>query len=88
MSRTVCSHCGADVPRGAPACTECGSDAETGWASDEALHGAAFAPFTDEDYEDVVRDLEGDDGGISAGRWIWIAIAVLTLLAFALTYVL
>lgn len=31
----VCPHCGADVPRTATACPECGSDDQTGW-SDEA----------------------------------------------------
>ncbi|MHC4473524.1 MAG: hypothetical protein ACYS99_21485 [Planctomycetota bacterium] len=87
MSRTHCSHCGAEVPRDKPACPECGSDAETGWAGEEAQSEAAFAPFTDEDYEEVVRDLAGGDDGPSRS-WIVVAIAVLTLALFALTYVL
>jgi hypothetical protein len=32
-----CPHCGALVPVGAVACRECGSDADTGWQSDEEV---------------------------------------------------
>src|SRR5687767_13412138 len=30
----ICPHCGADVPPGARACRECGSDERTGWSRD------------------------------------------------------
>jgi hypothetical protein len=32
-----CPNCGADVPVGAKACRECGSDAATGWQSGEEI---------------------------------------------------
>lgn len=32
-----CPHCGADVPIGSAACKECGSDASTGWQSEEEI---------------------------------------------------
>jgi hypothetical protein len=87
MSRDVCSHCGADVPRGSLACPECGSDAETGWADEADLHEAAFGEFTEDDYREVVRDLRGAVDR-SPRRWILLAIAILTLALFVLTYVL
>lgn len=33
----VCPHCGADVVVGAKVCRECGSDADTGWQSQEEI---------------------------------------------------
>ena len=35
----ACSNCGAEVPAGAAACPECGSDDETGWSEDAAYDG-------------------------------------------------
>ncbi|MEZ5323426.1 MAG: hypothetical protein R3F34_19690 [Planctomycetota bacterium] len=35
----VCPVCGSDVPVGALACKECGSDDETGWSEDTAYDG-------------------------------------------------
>ena len=32
-----CPHCGADVFVGAKVCKECGSDADTGWQSEEDI---------------------------------------------------
>ena len=87
MSRSHCGHCGAEVPAGSLACPDCGSDAETGWADEAARNEAAFGAFTDEDYEDVVRDIEGGPDH-SPRRWIVLAIAVATLTLFVLTYVL
>lgn len=84
MTRDICSYCGAAIRRGALSCPECGSDPETGWANDTAQHDAAFSPFTDEDYDDVVAGLPGHDGpGERTARdWVLIAVAALTLAAF------
>jgi len=35
----VCPNCGADVPAGASACRECGSDDSTGWSEDTLYDG-------------------------------------------------
>ena len=35
--RFPCPHCGADVLVGAKVCRECGSDADTGWQSQEEI---------------------------------------------------
>lgn len=39
----ICPHCGAEVPLNASVCTECGSDAKTGW-SDDADMGEVDVP--------------------------------------------
>ena len=54
----VCPHCGADVPVGAPACRECGSDAETGCGEDADKWGAdipsGYDSDDDFDYDEFV----------------------------------
>jgi len=85
----VCPHCGADVPRRALACPECGSDRETGWADEETLADAEFPPFTDEDYAEVVRGLPGAPAPRrDARRTALLVIALVTLAAVVLVYVL
>ena len=88
MSRS-CPHCGADVPDRALACPECGSDAETGWADVETQHDAAFGEFTEEDYENVLRDLPGAPPPARSGREVaLIVVAAIALLAFLVAFVL
>ena len=46
-----CANCGADIPRNAKACPECGADERTGWRDDSPYDGldlpdAAFADET------------------------------------------
>jgi len=87
-----CPHCGAEVPAGARACPECGSDETTGW-SDEADAWAGDLPtgYGDEDeldYEEVLRR-EGllqdrpprEVRERALGRWI-VAALVLAILAW------
>jgi hypothetical protein len=45
----TCPHCGADVSAGAPACRECGSDAETGWSDDVHVWSANIPAGYDEE---------------------------------------
>ena len=87
VAQTHCPFCGAPLPRRAPACPECGSDRETGWADETTQNAAAFAPFTDEDYDDVVADLNGAERPRGSRDWILALIAVITLAAFLLVYV-
>lgn len=63
-----CPNCGADVPRGALACPECGSCAETGWsdeAADDPLGLSASEAF---DYEEYVKREWGDVPDHSSAR--------------------
>lgn len=70
-----CSHCGADVPVGSAACRECGSDAGTGWQSQEEI-----------DYQSLdlpagyATDDEGHPGQVLTTRSRpWIAVVALLL---------
>ncbi len=76
MAETECPHCGATFDARRLACPECGSDAETGWKSeDEIQYSSVEIP----DYYDE----EPPRGG--AG-WYWIAavLALVAMLIFAL----
>lgn len=77
----TCPHCGADVPVGAPACRECGSDAETGWSEDADVWSADIPTGYDEedefDYEGFVAREFG--GPRSVYGWKKIAAIVIAI---------
>jgi hypothetical protein len=72
-----CAICGADVPRNARACPECGADERTGWREQSIYDGL---------------DLPDDDAGSdpSATRhhtglpWYWALAGLLTLAALVI----
>lgn len=79
-----CPCCGAEVPRNARACPECGADEETGW-SEEAHTGGLDLPQENFDYEKFVKREFG--GGkknpIPRGiHWFWWMVAVLLVAGF------
>lgn len=80
----ICPNCGADVPRNAKACPECGSCEETGWSEEAATSGLDL-PSDDFDYEDfVAREFgEGKPKGRSKALF-WYFIGVLVLVVFLL----
>ena len=55
----TCPHCGARVVKGAAACRECGSDAQTGWSDGanvwEADVPTGYGPDNDFDYDEYLR---------------------------------
>ncbi len=67
----ICPHCGAEVPFGAPACPECGSDDETGWSEDTAYDGLFL-------YAD-----EPPDGPATSAPWLKYLMAVAAVLTLA-----
>lgn len=50
-----CPNCGADLPRNAKACPECGSDERTGW-SEEAYASSLDLPDDEFDYDEFVKN--------------------------------
>lgn len=73
----VCGHCGADVVVGSKACRECGSDADTGWQSQEEI-----------DYRSVeIPDHYGDDPNAlppsHTPRWVVVTALLLVVLLVA-----
>lgn len=84
MPPDLCPNCGAEVPHGAKACPECGSDEQTGW-SDEARTSGLGLPDEGFDYDDFVkREFEGLSPVPRGIRWWWWVIAVVVLVAFVL----
>jgi hypothetical protein len=57
----ICPNCGAEVPRNARACPECGSCDKTGW-SEEARASGLGLPAEDFDYEEFVKREFGREG--------------------------
>ncbi len=83
---STCSHCGATVPAGRPACPQCGSDASTGWKPPHEIDHASpdLGEFTDEDYESVLRDLPGSRRPDHVNPWgprrrLWVVVAGILL---------
>lgn len=88
MSPEICPHCGAEVPKDAKACPECGSDERTGW-SEEAATGGLDLPEEHFDYEDFVEREFGAQGPVPRGvGWFWWAIGLALLIALLMVWVL
>jgi hypothetical protein len=72
-----CPNCGAEVPRNAKACPECGSDEQTGWSEDTHVDGLDL-PEEKFDYDDFVKREFGSKSPVQHGiHWFWWVIAVL-----------
>ena len=73
-----CPICGADVPRRATACPQCGASHDTGW-NDEVGYERLDLPDDEFDYDDFVKE-EFGAGGRRHGRRNWVvAIAIFLL---------
>lgn len=88
MAPETCPNCGANVPRNAKACPECGSDEETGW-SQEAETGGLDLPDENFDYDDFVKkEFDSSKNPVPRGiKWYWWIVAVLIVLAFVIAFV-
>ncbi|HTL58746.1 MAG TPA: zinc-ribbon domain-containing protein [Candidatus Limnocylindrales bacterium] len=79
MTPEICPNCGAEVPRNAKACPECGSDETTGW-SEAAQTDGLDLPDEHFDYEDFVQREFGAKKPIRRGiRWFYWCIAAVML---------
>ena len=75
----VCPHCGAEVPPGAKACPECGSDELTGW-SEEARYDDLNLPDKNFDYDDFVKREFGRERAVPRGiHWFWWLVTILVI---------
>jgi len=71
MPPEFCPNCGAEVPRTAKACPECGSDEKTGWA-EEAAYSGLDLPEENFDYQDYIRKEFGQRTPVPSGtHWFW-----------------
>ena len=76
-----CPNCGADLPKNAVVCPECGSDEKTGW-SDEAATGGLDLPDDDFNYEEFVEREFNPKPKPGNVHWVWWVTAVLLLAIF------
>ena len=84
MPPEYCPQCGAEVPRNAKSCPECGSDEETGW-SDQASYDGLDLPDENFDYDEFAEREFGAEKPIPRGiHWFWWLIALLLLIAAAI----
>jgi hypothetical protein len=87
MPPEVCPICGAEVPRNARACPECGADEKTGWSEESETQGLDL-PDENFDYgEFIKREFEKKNRLIPHGiHWFWWLVAVILLAAFLWTW--
>jgi len=88
MPPEICPHCGAEVPRAAKACPECGSDDQTGW-SETAADAELGLPDDSFDYQRFVREEFGERNGVVRGMswrgWL-VALVILLIVAILLIW--
>jgi len=79
MSPDVCPNCGAEVPPGAKACPECGSDEKTGW-SEQARYDNLDLPDGNFDYDDFAKREFGGERPVPRGiHWLWWMVTILVV---------
>ncbi len=83
----ICPNCGAEVPREARACPECGADEQTGWSEDAHAQRLGL-PDERFDYEEFVQEEFGAESKVRPRgmKWLWWAVAIMLLAAFAYTF--
>ena len=81
MSPEVCPNCGADVPRNAKACPECGSCEETGWSDDAHTPHPDLPEDEEFNYDEYVKKEFGTTPKPSGVHWLWWIVAILLILA-------
>jgi predicted nucleic acid-binding Zn ribbon protein len=79
----TCPVCGADIPRNARACPECGSDEKTGW-SDHAHAQSLDLPDDEFNYDEFVEREFGKKGQHRRVHWLWwlTAVALLAIIVW------
>jgi hypothetical protein len=83
QSPPTCPVCGDMVPAGSRSCPGCGADEETGWGTGSI---ASDAEFTEDDYDEFVRD-EIDDAPIETSgpsRFGFLLVVLLVLVVAGL----
>ncbi|MBD3421659.1 MAG: zinc-ribbon domain-containing protein [Chitinivibrionales bacterium] len=75
----ICPHCGAEIPRNARACRQCGSDDQTGWSDNTYMD--PILPDQSE-YEEIYANEFEPAGRKKRFSVIYIAAAVVLILLF------
>jgi hypothetical protein len=78
-----CANCGADIPRGAKACPECGADERTGWRESSVYDGM---DLPDAAFEDDAKP-ERPRNNVNGIAWYWWALGILIAIVFVAKFV-
>ncbi|MEA3213181.1 MAG: hypothetical protein QOE70_6238 [Chthoniobacter sp.] len=78
----LCPVCGEEVSPNAKVCPECGACDKSGWRQDSIYDGLDL-PDEEFDYENFVAEEFGRGVKKAPVHWMWWAVAVILLLAFA-----
>ncbi len=74
-----CANCGAEIPRGARACPECGADERTGWREQSVYDGL---DLPEEAFED---EASGKIKKLNRGiAWYWWCVAIVLVVMLIL----
>lgn len=89
MARDVCPNCGAELPRKAKACPECGSDERTGWSDNAASSGLDLPGEDDFNYNEFVKNEFGEGRPELKPKglhWVWWITGILLLAGIVLAF--
>lgn len=75
----ICPHCEAQVPLGAAACPECGSDEKTGWSENTVYDGLFLYDEEDNDEQQTGRSITSR----SWAKYLVAGLAAVILLAYS-----
>jgi len=78
----TCPVCGADVPRKAKSCPDCGACEKSGWNQDHYLDGLNL-PDENFDYQDFAAREFGSGPKKTPVQWLWVIVAVVVIVAMA-----
>jgi len=79
----ICPVCGADVPRRAKSCPDCGACEKSGWSQDRYLDGVNL-PGDGFGYDDYSRRELPGRSGQSRSQKFWMIVGIIVLIAMAL----
>ena len=80
MIPDVCPNCGAEVPRNAKACSECGSDEQTGWSKTAYASGLNLPDEEEFDHDEFMKREFGSELVKPQGiAWFWWVVGLLVV---------
>lgn len=74
-----CPNCGAEVPKKAKSCPDCGSDEKTGWSEDAMYDGLDLPAFEESETQTKISRSQ---------KLMYFIVVILTIVAFVLFYIL
>jgi RNA polymerase subunit RPABC4/transcription elongation factor Spt4 len=83
---TECANCGAEIPRGAKACPECGADERTGWR-ETSVYDDLDLPESAYDDESKASKSVPPAKRVNGIAWYWWMIGIVVVIVFVAKFV-